>query len=128
MSEETDLTTRDIAQQGAADPADEPTTRERDGGADGATAQREPLLPGDATGSFVERWTAIQTSFVDQPQQSVHEADALVAELMQELARSFSDAREHLEQQWASGDDVSTEDLRIALQRYRSFFDRLLAA
>jgi hypothetical protein len=58
----------------------------------------------------------------------VQEADTLVAELLQELARGFNEARGRLEEQWSRGDDVSTEDLRLALQRYRSFFERLLAA
>jgi hypothetical protein len=58
----------------------------------------------------------------------VQQADSLVAEVMQDLARSFAEERSHLEQQWDSGADVQTEDLRVALQRYRSFFQRLLAA
>ena len=66
--------------------------------------------------------------FVDEPRDSVAQADALVADLMQQLAASFSEERERLEKQWDSGDDVSTEDLRVALTRYRSFFDRLLSA
>jgi DNA-binding ferritin-like protein len=73
------------------------------------------------------RWQEIQASFVDKPRDSVEHADTLVAELMQRLATSFSQARERLEQQWDNGDDVSTEDLRLALTRYRSFFDRLLS-
>jgi hypothetical protein len=89
---------------------------------------QEPLLPADQTERFTERWQEIQTSFVDQPRQSVEQADALVADLMQRLAASFSDERENLEAQWDRGDDVSTEDLRLALTRYRSFFDRLLSA
>ena len=64
----------------------------------------------------------------EEPRQAVEEADALVADLMTRLAQSFSEERKGLEGQWDRGDDVSTEDLRIALQRYRSFFDRLLAA
>ena len=67
-------------------------------------------------------------SFVDEPRQAVEEADALVADLMTRLAQSFSEERKGLEGQWDRGDDVSTEDLRVALQRYRTFFDRLLAA
>ena len=74
------------------------------------------------------RWQEIQASFVDQPRDAVAEADALVADLMQRLAASFSHERERLEGHWDRGDDVSTEDLRVALTRYRSFFDRLLAA
>ena len=91
-------------------------------------AGHEPLLPSDQTERFTSRWQEIQTSFVDQPRDAVAEADALVADLMQRLAASFSQERERLEGQWDRGDDVSTEDLRVALTRYRSFFDRLLAA
>ena len=70
----------------------------------------------------------IQTGFVDEPRQTVEQADELVAQVMQRLAEGFAAERERLEQQWGRGEDVSTEDLRIALQRYRSFFQRLLAA
>jgi hypothetical protein len=89
---------------------------------------RGPLLPDDQSERFGLRWQEIQTSFVDQPRNSVERADALVADLMQRLAASFSNERERLEAQWDRGDDVSTEDLRVALTRYRSFFDRLLSA
>jgi hypothetical protein len=98
---------------------------------DDAGPGREPnaqLLEGDELRGVVERWREIQAQFVDEPRTAVREADALVADLMQRLAASFSDERERLEGQWDSGDDVSTEDLRIALTRYRSFFDRLLSA
>ena len=91
-------------------------------------AGREPLLPHDQSERFTERWQEIQTSFVDQPRDAVAEADSLVADLMQRLAASFSNEREQLEGQWDRGNDVSTEDLRVALTRYRSFFDRLLSA
>ena len=88
----------------------------------------EPLLANDQSERFTSRWEEIQTSFVDQPRDAVAEADSLVADLMQRLAASFSQERERLEAQWDRGDDVSTEDLRVALTRYRSFFDRLLSA
>jgi hypothetical protein len=87
-----------------------------------------PLLPGDQSESYTARWREIQTSFVDEPRSSVEKADALVAELMQQLASVFSSERERLEAQWDSGDEVSTEELRVALTRYRSFFGRLLSA
>jgi hypothetical protein len=88
-----------------------------------------PLLPAEQSDRFEQRWHEIQTSFVDEPRQAVEKADTLVAELMQELASGFSDTRSKLEAQWDNeGDDVSTEDLRIALTRYRSFFNRLLSA
>jgi hypothetical protein len=96
--------------------------------AESAADERGPLLPADAGEDFSKRWQEIQTGFVDEPRNSVARADALVAELMQRLAASFSEERQQLEAQWDRGDDVSTEDLRVALTRYRSFFDRLLSA
>lgn len=66
--------------------------------------------------------------FVDEPRDSVQKADGLVAEMMERLAQTFSEERTKLESQWERGDDLFTEDLRIALQRYRSFFQRLLSA
>src|ERR1700760_2322033 len=86
------------------------------------------LSPSEDNAEFQRRWEQIQTGFVDEPRQTVEQADELVAEVMQRLAEGFATERERLEQQWGRGEDVSTEDLRIALQRYRSFFERLLAA
>jgi hypothetical protein len=77
---------------------------------------------------ILARWKDIQAEFVDEPRQAVQDADALVAELMQRLAQMFTNEREQLESRWAGGGDVSTEDLRHGLRRYRSFFERLLAA
>lgn len=74
------------------------------------------------------RWRTAQSNFVDEPRRAVEEADQLVATVMQRLADGFASERSNLEKQWDKGDNVSTEDLRLALQRYRSFFDRLLAA
>jgi hypothetical protein len=96
--------------------------------APGAGTDQEPLFPSDQSELFTTRWQEIQTSFVDRPRDAVADADTLVADLMQRLAASFSQERERLEAQWDRGDDVSTEDLRVALTRYRSFFDRLLSA
>jgi len=73
-----------------------------------------------------QRWNEIQARFVDEPRGSVEEANALVAELMERLVSSFSEQRAGLEEQWDRGDDVTTEELRIAFRRYRSFFGRLL--
>ena len=84
------------------------------------------LFPEKEANDFRTRWTDIQTGFVDEPRRSVEQADALVAEVMKRLANSFAEERSKLEGQWGRGDDVSTEDLRVALCRYRSFFDRLL--
>jgi hypothetical protein len=103
--------------------------------ADGASATRRaadgdsgPLLPPDQIERFTNRWHDVQAGFVDEPRTSVEQADALVADLMQRLAASFSKERDALEGQWDRGDEVSTEELRVALTRYRSFFDRLLSA
>ncbi len=85
-----------------------------------------PLFADTEVGDFRTRWNTIQTGFVDQPRRAVEDADNLVASLMKKLAEGFASERERLEKQWDRGDNVSTEDLRIALQRYRSFFDRLL--
>jgi hypothetical protein len=93
-----------------------------------ADAEREPLFEASDRDRFGESWTGIQAAFVDDPRDAVKEADTLVAELMQRLAETFSAERSRLESQWDNDEDVSTEDLRIALQRYRSFFDRLLSA
>jgi len=117
------VSTADLA---GADPA-AAAEANRDDGND-RNERREPLLPADQADHFTTRWTEIQASFVDEPRDSVEQADALVADLMQRLAAGFAGERERLESQWESGDDVSTEDLRVALTRYRSFFDRLLSA
>jgi hypothetical protein len=88
----------------------------------------EPLLAQAELGRFRDEWEQIQVGFVDEPRGAVEQADLLVAELMQRLAATFSDERSRLEGQWDRGDEVSTEDLRVALTRYRSFFERLLSA
>jgi hypothetical protein len=73
------------------------------------------------------RWNAIQTSFIDEPRGAVKDADALVASAIRNISEAFADQRSQLEKQWSRGDEISTEDFRIALQRYRSFFSRLLS-
>jgi hypothetical protein len=93
--------------------------------ADDSRRTATPLLA-DSEG-FQARWEEIQVRFVDEPRGAVEDADALVATVMQRLAESFAQEREGLEAQWGRGEDISTEDLRVALQRYRSFFQRLLA-
>jgi len=90
------------------------------------TAGTAPLLSDQDTTGYRGRWEAIQAGFVDQPRRSVEEADALVAEVMQQLARTFQQTRQDLEGQWAGGGEAGTEELRVALQRYRSFFEVLL--
>jgi hypothetical protein len=93
---------------------------------DGAEGRSAPLFAGAESETFRSRWTEIQTGFVDEPRHAVEEADGLVAEVVQRLVQTFADERTKLEQQCGKGDDVSTEDLRVSLQRYRSFFERLL--
>jgi hypothetical protein len=84
------------------------------------------LFEQDSLEGFRSRWGAIQTGFVDDPGGAVKQADELVAGVVKRLAAVFADERANLEQAWAKG-DVSTEDLRVALRRYRSFFERLLS-
>jgi hypothetical protein len=97
------------------------------GAAGTGAAGTGPLLDTADTEGFRARWTDVQTGFVDAPRRSVEQADALVAELMQHLAKSFADERSRLESQWDRGEDIPTDDLRDAFQRYRSFFERLLS-
>jgi hypothetical protein len=85
------------------------------------------LFPSNELQGLRTRWNDIQTGFVDEPRKAVEQADGLVASAMKRLAEVFAQERSGLEQQWDRGDNVSTEDLRVALQRYRSFFDRLLS-
>ena len=89
---------------------------------------RDPVLPADRTAGYRGRWDDIQSRFVDDPRSSVEQADTLVLEVVQDLQTTFGSERSSLEAQWQSGEDVQTEDLRLALRRYRSFFDRLLSA
>jgi len=111
------MTTADIANGRQQSAESQPTQHDVD-----------HLLPEDHLTSLREQWSAIQTEFVDEPKNSVEKADGLVAEVIQTLAQRFAEERDTLERQWSSGGDASTEDLRKALQHYRSFFERLLAA
>ena len=90
--------------------------------------ESEPLFASGDTAGFNERWLEIQAAFVDEPRRAVNEADRLIAEVIQRVARTFADELASLEAQWDRDEDVSTEDLRLALQRYRSLLDRLLSA
>ena len=86
-----------------------------------------PLFPNDELDNLRTHWKEIQTNFVDEPRKAVEQADGLVASAMKRLAEIFAEERSNLEKQWDRGESVSTEDLRVALQRYRSFFHRLLS-
>jgi hypothetical protein len=102
-------------------------------GSSGAAAapamEREtgPLFSSDEAKDLRARWDAIQVGFVDEPRRSVEQADNLVAGTMKRLAEMFAQERSNLESQWDQGENISTEDLRLALRRYRSFFSRLLS-
>jgi inorganic triphosphatase YgiF len=120
-----DLTTSDLVGESTArrDDRDEP----RRDDSRSSSNDLEPLFSADVTRDLWSRWDDIQTGFVDEPRQAVEQADRLVAESIKRLAESFARERESLERQWDRGDDVSTEDLRVALKRYRSFFSRILS-
>jgi hypothetical protein len=91
------------------------------------TQHDEQLLVGEDAGALGRRWQEIQARFVDDPREAVHDADALVQDVLHRVTRGFAAERRRLEEQWDGGDDVSTEELRVALQRYRAFFGRLLS-
>jgi hypothetical protein len=132
------LSTADLAQAPGARARDtEPTMRDetkenlkapRDMGVVGSAQASEsaPLFSGEEGQQLRAQWDGIQAAFVDEPRRAVENADQLVAAAMKRLAEVFAQERQSLEQQWDRGDQVSTEDLRIAFQRYRSFFTRLL--
>jgi hypothetical protein len=113
-------------QTGQLDPAARHALLASEPGAGGQPYAQ--LLEDHELQSILGQWKDIQAAFVDEPRKAIQDADALVAELMQRLAETFANEREQLESQWAGGADVSTEDLRRGLRRYRSFFERLLAA
>ena len=124
-----EITTADLAQ--GKRPANTQEMRPQpvtmSGGRPEEGAGSTPLFPSNELEDLRTRWKDIQTGFVDEPRKAVEQADGLVASAMKRLAEVFAQERSGLEQQWDRGDNVSTEDLRLALQRYRSFFDRLLS-
>jgi hypothetical protein len=86
-----------------------------------------PLFSNDEGQRLKSRWESLQVGFVDEPKKSVEQADRLVTDAINNLAEGFKTQRHNLEQQWHREGDVSTEDLRLAFRRYRSFFERLLS-
>jgi len=91
------------------------------------TGSSAPLFAADDAQDYRSRWERIQTGFVDEPRKAVEQADELVANAIKRLAEVFAGERQKLEGEWDKNDNVSTEDLRVALRKYRSFFDRLLS-
>lgn len=125
------LSTADLAGRSSAESqdrrSDQRDSEVRGGSGTGERENAEPLFPSQETQELRDRWQTIQGGFVDEPRKAVEDADGLVASAMKRLAEIFASERDKLESQWDRGDDVSTEDLRVALRRYRSFFDRLLS-
>ncbi len=137
LSKEKALTTTDLAGAGPflevkggpgpvarREYVEEPRVKEASGR---PAADAALLFATEETERFRSDWSSIQIGFVDEPRKSVEKADQLVARVVQRLAESFTQERSRLEGQWDKGEDVSTEELRVGLQRYRSFFDRLLS-
>ena len=127
IQDDTRLTTADLAAAPARAEEHYPKDSPRPADAHPVDGKIEPMFSHDEVNQLRPQWNAIQTKFIDEPRKSVEEADVLVASTIQRLAESFANERSKLESQWAKGADVSTEDLRLALRRYRSFFDRLLS-
>lgn len=86
--------------------------------------QLAPLFLSQVAQGFRSQWDEVQIGFVDDPAQAVRRADELVAQVMKNLAETFAAERANVESQMDQGD---TEHMRVALQRYRSFFQRLLS-
>jgi hypothetical protein len=129
------LSTADVVSAGAA-----PSRTEQTGSIDEAPSnvrridrpassgeRPSALLADEEAATLRRRWETIQIGFVDEPRRAVEDADSLVAQAMKRVAEVFAAERAQLERQWSEGQNVSTEDLRVALTRYRSFFDRLLS-
>jgi hypothetical protein len=125
MAERTESQTEDPRTDNDAESQasvnDEPTAVNAE-----STDSEGELFTASERDELEQKWNDIQARFVDEPRGSVEEANALVSDLMDRLVSSFSEQRDRLEEQWDRGDDVTTEDLRMVLMRYRSFFGRLL--
>jgi hypothetical protein len=125
------MSTRDVARSlKNADHEEAREVRENEAARDAGDAVADravAMFAAEEAEGFRTRWDAIQTGFVDEPRRAVTEADALVAQVIKRLSEVFADERTRLEGQWGHQDEVSTEDLRQALRKYRSFFERLLS-
>ena len=134
--EERTLTTADLAaatdteSRAAANerntpvPATKPAAAAKAGASE---ADLAPLFLPDVARDFRSKWEAVQGGFVDDPKEAVRHGDELVAQVMKSLAETFSSERAKLESQFNQTDKASTENLRLAFRRYRSFFERLLS-
>ena len=124
MSEEEQLRREQIADEKREERT--PQDREPRAQASPMDDRLEPMFEDEAAEKFRSRWLAIQSQFVDDPRNAVKQADDLVADIIKTVTMNFSDRRVALEKHWNSGENVDTEDMRLALKRYRSFFERLL--
>jgi len=118
VTQEEHLSTADLANMARGESQGQQHTQQH---------ANRPLFPEDVANDFRSRWERVQTGFVDEPRQAVQQADELVAQSIKRLTDTFAEERNRLERQWDRGDEVNTEDLRVAMQTYRSFFQRLLA-
>ena len=126
-SSERPLRTSDLAAAASRSTAQEEPEQDRDEREQDRDERLAPLFSADVAEDYRARWTAVQGSFVDDPREAVEQGDELVAQVMKSLAESFAAEREELEGQLGEGGEASTETLRVALRRYRSFFERLLS-
>ena len=94
---------------------------------DNASQTERSLIPARQIAELRARWTAIQAGFVDEPRKAVQDADELVLSAIEQITEGFRDQRGQLEKRWTQGSEISTEDLRVSIQHYRTFFDRLLS-
>lgn len=121
MSKEQDEMSFGTADFAAGARAPQPRERETD------DEQLAALFPPETADGFRANWDAVQIGFVDDPRKAVRQADELVAKLMKTLAESFAAQRISIETDVGQDEQASTENLRVALRRYRSFFERLLS-
>jgi len=126
-SDRNDVPARPDTDTVATERTDTSISTQRPGEGDISEAPGALLFSAENGEKLRDQWDSAQTTFVDDPRAAVERADHLVVETIQILSTSFTQERSRLEEQWARGENVSTEDLRVALQRYRSFFDRLLS-
>ena len=126
------MTTEQQERQDENERSEQQQERRDEGQSEQDKTRRGPLragagaLRGDELQGFRSRWEEVQAGFVDEPREAVQRADELVSDLMSKLASGFDQTRSGLEEQWNKGEEASTEDLRVALTRYRAFFNRLL--
>jgi hypothetical protein len=116
----------DGEQQNQSPPSVAPAVSTEHSNVEREASIEELLFADDDLADLRGRWTAVQAGFVDDPKECVQKADVLVSDLVEQLTNGFAQARSRLEEQWARGEEASTEDLRVALMHYREFFERLL--